>query len=120
MRMRRRPGKTLLTGIPGGVPSQNAQRQQQEANQKTAKSGSVKAEKKVKIFFGGNSGTCEGFSQALATSLGDRDITADIFSLDSATEGLSKDSANIIITASYEGQPPDNAKKYVKIPILRE
>jgi cytochrome P450 / NADPH-cytochrome P450 reductase len=48
------------------------------------------------------------------TSLEERNIKAaiDISSLDSAVENLKKDAANIIITASYEGQPPDNAKKF--------
>jgi cytochrome P450/NADPH-cytochrome P450 reductase len=113
MRVRRRPGKTMLTGIPGGVPSQTAQKQQAEEESKKATAGAAKEEKKVKIFYGGNSGTCEGFSEALATSLSEHNIQAQIAGLDSAAENLSNDTANIIITASYEGQPPDNAKKFI-------
>ncbi len=114
MRVRRRPGKSLLTGIPGGVPSQALQKQaNDESNKATAADSTKEKGRKVKIFFGGNSGTCEGFAEALSTSLDEQGIRADIMNLDSAAENLSKDAANIIITASYEGQPPDNAKKFV-------
>ena len=45
--------------------------------------------------------------------LADSGVEAQILSLDSATENMSKNAANVIITSSYEGQPPDNAKKFV-------
>ncbi|KAK5166584.1 uncharacterized protein LTR77_008127 [Saxophila tyrrhenica] len=114
MRVRRRPGKSLLTGIPGGVPSKADHKQAaDEKSEAAAGVGAKEKQKSVSIFFGGNSGTCEGFSQALATSLSERGIQAEISNLDSAAENLSKDTTNFIITASYEGQPPDNAKKFV-------
>ena len=112
MKVRRRPGKSLLTGIPGGAASLISQKERQEDSKK-ATSGAVKSGRKAKIFFGGNSGTCEGFAQSLEGMLGDKGVQAEILSLDSATENLSKDATNIIISASYEGQPPDNAKKFV-------
>ncbi|KAK3705239.1 hypothetical protein LTR37_013400 [Vermiconidia calcicola] len=114
MKVRRRPHKSLLTGIPGGVPSEVAKKQTAEDDK--GRSGAVTGAKpgqKVRIFYGGNSGTCEGFAQSLQTTLEERGVQAEIASLDSATENLSKDVSNVIITASYEGQPPDNAKKFV-------
>lgn len=112
MRVRRRPGKTLLTGIPGGTAQAPAtQKQVQEEKAKSA--ATTGSANKIKIFYGGNAGTCEGFAQSIATSLGERNIQSEIASLDSAAENLDRNAPNLIITASYEGQPPDNAKKFV-------
>ena len=113
MKVRRRPGRSLLTGIPGGAPTEMAQNQRREDEKRREASAAATAEQKAKIFYGGNSGTCEGFAQSLQATLSERGVQADIANLDSATENLSKELVNVIITASYEGQPPDNARKFV-------
>jgi cytochrome P450/NADPH-cytochrome P450 reductase len=112
MKVRRRAGKSLLTGIPGGAASQVSQKERDEDSKDTASALKASGEK-ANIFFGGNSGTSEGFAQSLEGMLAEKGVEAKISSLDSATENLSKDAANIIISASYEGLPPDNAKKFV-------
>lgn len=112
IKVRRRAGKSLLTGLPGGPASQVSQKERQEDKQKIA--GDAKGSgQKARIFFGGNSGTCEGFAQSLEGMLADKGVQAEILGLDSATENLDRTSPNIIISSSYEGQPPDNAKKFV-------
>lgn len=66
------------------------------------------------ILYGSNSGTCESMAQRLAfnaASHGFRVSTLDC--MDAAMEKLPKDEPIIIITASYEGQPPDNAGHFV-------
>lgn len=106
IRVRRRPGKSLLTGIPGGAAQSSVAKKAQAEEEKSKAAAAAGGQKqKVKIFYGGNSGTCEGFAEALATTLSERDIQADIAGLDNAAENLSKDARNFIITASYEGQP---------------
>jgi cytochrome P450/NADPH-cytochrome P450 reductase len=112
MKMRRRAGKSLLTGIPGGAASQVSQKERDDDSTNTTSAFKASG-KKANIFFGGNSGTSEGFAQSLEGMLAEKGTQAKISSLDSATENLSKDAANIIISASYEGLPPDNAKKFV-------
>jgi cytochrome P450/NADPH-cytochrome P450 reductase len=112
MKMRRRAGKSLLTGIPGGAASQVSQKERDDDSKNTTSAFKASG-KKANIFFGGNSGTSEGFAQSLEGMLAEKGTEAKISSLDSATENLSKDAANIIISASYEGLPPDNAKKFV-------
>jgi cytochrome P450/NADPH-cytochrome P450 reductase len=111
--VRRRPGKGLLTGIPGGVPSEVAEKNKKDSEkaQNLTESGGKKA--KFAIFFGGNTGTCEGMAQDLQTKAEDHGLYGEIRSLDSATEHLPTDCPVVIITASYEGKPPDNAKKFV-------
>ncbi|KAK2611954.1 hypothetical protein QQS21_002060 [Conoideocrella luteorostrata] len=115
LKMRRRPGKTLYTGIPGSVIS--ATTTDQETAQQHPAATQAKADPKstthARIFYGGNSGTCEGLSQMLQTNLGRHGVQSEVLALDAATEGLSTDIANIIIASSYEGKPADNAKKFV-------
>ena len=113
MKVRRRPGKTLLTGIPGGAPSQAAEKHkdQHEAAQKPKAAEGEK--KQVNVFFGGETGTCESLAQALSDKGSDYGLQFDVNGLDSATENLSTAQPNIIITSSYEGKAPGNAKKFV-------
>ena len=68
----------------------------------------------IEIFYGSNSGTCKSFAKDLQSSLSTFGFTSDkIKILDAATEGLPKDRPVVIITASYEGLPSDNGKKFV-------
>ena len=78
---------------------------------------SKKAEEKasgkpISIYFGGNMGTCESLAQTVAQSSSTHGFKAVVKPLDEATDNLAKDHPNIIITASYEGEPPDNANKF--------
>lgn len=110
IKMRRRPGKTLLTGIPGSAAAEASPSASAVPATHATSEG---ASRPVKLFYGGNAGTCEGLAQILQTSLGDHGFSSPVLSLDAATEGLSRDAANLIITSSYEGRPADNAKKFV-------
>lgn len=70
--------------------------------------------KHMTILYGSNSGTCENMAQRLAMdaiSHGYRAKTLDC--MDAAVERLPMDQPIIIITASYEGQPPDNAAHFI-------
>lgn len=66
------------------------------------------------ILYGSNSGTCEGLAQSLASTAGTRGIAATVKSLDAAVDQVPQDQPVIIITASYEGNPPDNAAVFVE------
>ncbi len=70
------------------------------------------SEKSMSIFFGGNMGTCESLAQKVAQSSVSHGFKAIVKPLDEATDNLSKDRPVIIITASYEGEPPDNANRF--------
>ncbi|KAM5345779.1 hypothetical protein ACJ41O_011640 [Fusarium nematophilum] len=66
------------------------------------------------ILYGSNSGTCKSLAQRVATDApghGFRAVKVDC--LDSANGCLPDDQPVVIITASYEGQPPDNASHFV-------
>ena len=65
--------------------------------------------KAISIYYGGNMGTCESLAQTVAQSSAAHGFQAVVKPLDEATDSLPKDRPSIIITASYEGEPPDNA-----------
>ncbi|ORY02372.1 cytochrome P450 [Clohesyomyces aquaticus] len=68
----------------------------------------------IRIYYGSNTGTCEALAQRLASDASAHGFTADLVdTLDSAKESLPTDKPVIIVTASYEGQPTDNAAHYV-------
>lgn len=68
----------------------------------------------IEIYYGSNSGTCQALASRLATDASARGFKVRINdSLDVAAKSLPKDAPIIILTASYEGQPPDNAAHFV-------
>ncbi|KAI1108679.1 cytochrome P450 [Nemania sp. NC0429] len=70
----------------------------------------VEQGKKITIFYGSNSGTCEALAQRAASDASHHGFTVDkVDCLDTANEALPKNQPVLIITASYEGEPPDNA-----------
>jgi cytochrome P450 / NADPH-cytochrome P450 reductase len=109
MKVRRRPGKSINVGIPGGLQQQAPKASHKERAHATA-APTEGDKKKATIFFGGNTGTCEAMAHSLQTQANEHGIELDIKNLDAATEGLSKEQPAVIITATYEGLPPENAK----------
>jgi len=76
--------------------------------------GTVSGSKPMTILYGSNSGTCEGLSQSLASAAGGHGFQASVKPLDSAADNFPIDQPVVIITASYEGNPPDNAAVFVE------
>ncbi|KAH7336803.1 cytochrome P450 [Rhizoctonia solani] len=66
------------------------------------------------VFYGSNTGSCEAFAQDLAASAGARGFRAAIRTLDSVANNLPKDGPTIIVTASFEGHPAENAGYFVE------
>ena len=67
----------------------------------------------MSILFGSNSGSCESFAGTLASEAPLYGYNATVSTLDSAVGSLPNDQPVIIITASYEGKPCENAKQFV-------
>ncbi|KAJ5153069.1 Bifunctional cytochrome NADPH reductase [Penicillium canariense] len=68
--------------------------------------------KPMHIFYGSNTGTCEAFARRLADDAVEYGFSAQTSSLDSATQNIPKQDPVVFISASYEGQPPDNATHF--------
>jgi cytochrome P450/NADPH-cytochrome P450 reductase len=74
---------------------------------------SGKAKKPLMILYGSNAGTCEALAQILARVAGARGFEPIVDPLDSAVDKVPKDQPVVMISSSYEGQPPDNAAHFV-------
>ena len=71
--------------------------------------------KPISLFYGSNTGTCEVLARHLARDATAKGFSADpIAPLDSATKNLPSDRPVVILTASYDGQPADNAGQFVR------
>lgn len=82
------------------------------ANLSLSKKPTIKAGKgkPMSIYYGSNSGTCESLARRVATDASNNGFTATVTdSLDVAHQNIPTDQPVVIITASYEGEPPDNA-----------
>ncbi|KAI1305496.1 bifunctional P-450:NADPH-P450 reductase [Xylaria venustula] len=78
--------------------------------QSEGSSASTKQGQRITVLYGSNSGTCESLAQRLASDASRHGFTVDkVDCLDSANGAIPKNQPVIIITASYEGEPPDNA-----------
>ncbi|CAJ2504411.1 Uu.00g118050.m01.CDS01 [Anthostomella pinea] len=66
----------------------------------------------ITVLYGSNSGTCEAFAQTLAADAGAHGFKATVDTLDSAKQNMPTKQPVVIITASYEGQPCDNAAHF--------
>ncbi|KAI0432665.1 bifunctional P-450:NADPH-P450 reductase [Xylaria sp. FL1042] len=72
-------------------------------------SASTKGQR-ITVLYGSNSGTCESLAQRVASDASRHGFTVDkVDCLDTANGAIPKNQPVIIITASYEGEPPDNA-----------
>lgn len=73
----------------------------------------TKEKKPMTILYGSNSGTCEALAQSLARVAGGRGFRVRVDTLDSATGKVPKGEPVVMVSSSYEGQPPDNAAHFV-------
>lgn len=107
-----------LAGAPHGDKVYPADGQKKTAKRdapKGSKDYSSADLKPLSIFFGGISNTCKTYGEDFqhdAPSFGFQ-VPDGVRNLDEAVENLPKDRPVLIITSSYEGQPPDNAKGFV-------
>lgn len=65
------------------------------------------------VLYGSNTGSAEGFARLVAGDGLDRGWRAAVAPLDDYENHLPVDGAVLVVTASYNGQPPDNAAKFV-------
>ncbi|EKG19175.1 Cytochrome P450 [Macrophomina phaseolina MS6] len=94
----------------GSISQAHATSEAAKPNQKADGRGGIP----FSIYYGSNTGTCEALARRLASDASGHGFRVDtIDSLDSVKEHLPKDHPIAIVTASYEGQPADNAAHFV-------
>jgi cytochrome P450 / NADPH-cytochrome P450 reductase len=103
---------TSASGTPviPGTPAQSLGAAKGTAGLSTAKGKG----KPVALYYGSNSGTCESLAQRLASDAASHGFTPTVIDcLDATNQRLPTDQPVVIVTSSYEGQPPDNAAHFV-------
>ena len=70
--------------------------------------------KPLTILFGSNQGTCQALAQKLASEASAYGYDPQVTEMDAAVGRLPTTHPTIIVTASYEGEPPDNALQFVE------
>ncbi|KAH9931026.1 cytochrome P450 [Amylocystis lapponica] len=80
----------------------------------TASAAGVEAKQPLYVLYGSNTGTSETFAQRIASAAAAYGFRATISTLDSVAERLPTDGPVIVITASFEGEPADNAAHFVE------
>ncbi|KAF8520360.1 cytochrome P450 [Hysterangium stoloniferum] len=66
------------------------------------------------LAYGSNSGTCKDFAQRVGTEAPAKGFNPHVVSLDTIEANIPTDGPLIIFTASYEGEPADNAGRFVE------
>ena len=77
-------------------------------------SDTTPAKGELTILYGSNTGTCQALASKLASESSSYGITPSVHPMDDLVNKLPTTSPTIIITASYEGEPPDNAVHFVE------
>jgi cytochrome P450/NADPH-cytochrome P450 reductase len=67
----------------------------------------------IRVLYGSNAGTSKDFAQRIANDAGRRGYSPTIGTLDEAAGGLPTEGLVAVVSSSYEGQPPDNARKFL-------
>lgn len=67
----------------------------------------------LKILYGSNAGSAEALANRIAAEAGAHGFAPTLAPMDRFADDIPRNGAVIIVTASYEGQPPDNARKFV-------
>jgi cytochrome P450/NADPH-cytochrome P450 reductase len=69
--------------------------------------------KPLLVLYGSNTGSSEAFAQRIAEDAAGNGFAATVAPLDDLAGRLPAEGAVVVVTASYEGQPPDNARQFV-------
>lgn len=65
------------------------------------------------VLYGSNTGSSEAFAGRIAGDAAGHGFAATVAPMDDLAGALPAEGALVVVTASYEGQPPDNARQFV-------
>jgi cytochrome P450 / NADPH-cytochrome P450 reductase len=101
-----------LTVAPGASNQQKTKKDDMKVT--NTRPEDVAGRQKIQVLYGSNTGTSEAFAQRIASAASSKGFNASISTLDAATGHLPIGQPVIIVTASFEGQPADNAGRFVE------
>jgi cytochrome P450/NADPH-cytochrome P450 reductase len=108
IRLRPRPDRTTGTVV---VPARAAQAPAAKPKLRLAPVGDRHGTP-LTVLFGSNLGTAEGIATRIAQDGADRGFAVTLGSLDDHVADLPKEGALVVVCASYNGLPPDNAERF--------
>ena len=108
IRLRPRPDRTTGTVV---VPTRSAQAPAAKTTLRLAPVGDRHGTP-LTVLFGSNLGTAEGIATRIAQDGADRGFAVTLGALDDHVADLPKEGALVVVCASYNGLPPDNAEKF--------
>ena len=112
IKIKQRPGRTTgIAPIAITTPPANGQAAEPKARpQRTGEGHNTP----LMILFGSNLGTAEGIASRIAQDGSDRGYAVTLGALDDHTGELPHEGALIVVCASYNGKPPDNAERFCR------
>jgi len=107
-----RSGKPQLLAVPSALTLKAST----ETGKASAAGAAVQGQglQPLYVLYGSNTGSSESFAQRIATDAASHGFRPTLGTLDSAVEHIPTDGPVFIVTASFEGQPADNAAHFVE------
>jgi cytochrome P450/NADPH-cytochrome P450 reductase len=112
IKIKQRPGRTTGT-VPVAIttPGSNGEATKPKARPRRTAEGHNTP---LMVLFGSNLGTAEGIASRIAQDGSDRSYAITLGALDDHTGELPHEGALIVVCASYNGKPPDNAERFCR------
>ncbi|MCK6073792.1 bifunctional cytochrome P450/NADPH--P450 reductase [Paenibacillus silvae] len=110
IRVRARGGQPVMA-VPGGG---GAVQESTSAAKKSEMQAVYSHDTPLLVLYGSNLGTAEGIAREIADTATYQGFRSEVAALDERVGTLPKEGAVVIVSASYNGQPPSNAKKFVE------
>lgn len=107
------------TVVNSALPSESTAKPAESATKATpATTAPPVASTPIRVAYGSNAGSAEAFARKIASDASKFGYSASIGTMDSlVADGsvhLAQGGPLVVVTASYEGKPPDNARKFVE------
>ncbi|NQU36657.1 MAG: cytochrome P450 [Actinobacteria bacterium] len=107
-----RPGREAAVLRAGGVEPVADESPTKAATARRDKVDVPKNGKKIVVAFGSNLGSSEGLAREMVADAARGGFETELAELDTFTDNLPTDALFVVVTSSYNGQPPDNAKAF--------
>jgi cytochrome P450/NADPH-cytochrome P450 reductase len=96
------------------APPSSSIKQTTVSEMSSSESAPVVGAQPIYVLYGSNTGTSESFAQRIANDAPTHGFRATLGTLDSTVGHLPRDGPVVIVTASFEGEPADNAAHFVE------
>ncbi|WP_159886087.1 bifunctional cytochrome P450/NADPH--P450 reductase [Paenibacillus puerhi] len=110
IRVRPRRGQNAAFAYTAGEPAAPAARPAEEAKTPVVEAHNTP----LLVLYGSNMGTAEGIARELAETARYQGFRSEVASLNDRLGKLPKEGAVFIVSASYNGKPPSNAREFVQ------